>query len=611
MRSILQRACALLGLWAVASTCAVAGVNTAPLERALRWLEARQDAADGAWHGDTPVATMLQTAAALAAMQAAGRRAGAWYAGQAWLANHAATNTDTRARRLRALRPSLASVQDELDLLVRARNGSGWGLAQRYQRDPLDSALALAALWHAGSPADTRDAVAWLRGLLADDAAWPTGTGGPTPGTIAVLLESLAPAAAGDAALAQTLQARLATLTAERLASSSVVVRAMACLAWQALSPDAAEVRALLANLRAVQAEAGDVGGDVLATALLVRALAQAEAPAMAGRDERVAIGDVALRMAINATLGHGMLDDLTRGDLAQLVSLDLDGRGVRDLHGLEYATNLRSFTAGDSPVQDYAPLARLPLLAPRRAREISSRLPEPPVTLASETDEPQAVPLLPVPAGWLLLPLGVLLLRNPRARVQRTLLLAGLALGGQLPATTLAADPPPALAPRIADGVKAVSRQLLQATAHTPPEDTARETLDTTRALVIDLEHAFGQTARVATQTSPTRSAADWSPLPPATVDRAREVIAQLRVAATPTGRGTSGDKLQIALAEQRATLFQRWATELEATLAPEAPDRLARLVALRRRLQVDDSRVPRRGPASPTLQALPAPRR
>lgn len=608
MRSILRQACVLLGLWVSGSSSVFASTNAEALERALQWLETQQSEADGAWHGADATASMLQTTAALSALQAAGRRSAAWYAGQAWLGNHAATNTDTRTRRLRALRAGVANLRSELDLLVRARNGGGWGLAPRYQRDPLDSALAVAALRQVGSTLDTRETLAWLRNVLAEDANWPAGTGGPAAGSLALLLEALAPVAASDSALREVLQTRLVTLTPERLASSPPGVHALAALAWQALAPDAAAARALIANLRAAQSATGDLAGDVLATSLLIRALAQAETPARAGDGERVAIGDVALRMAINETLGRSALDELTRADLAQLGTLDLDGRGVHDLRGLEYASNLQSFIAGDSPIADYSPLARLPLLTARRER--AGEASEPPALLASEAEEPQAVPLLPTPASWLLLPLGILLLRNAQTRGKLAALLVGLAFAGQVPAATAAATPGP-LPPRVADGVQAISHRLLQAIGNAPAADAAHETLETTRTLVVELEAAAALNTRVAHQASVARSASHWSPLPPATVDRARDLIARLRATSTPGTRGKNENPLPLALAEQRAALFQRWATELEATLAPELPDRLARLAALRRRLQVDNSRTPRLGPASPTLQALPAPRR
>ena len=611
MRSILQRACALLGLWAIAGSAGAADSNREPLERALRWLESRQDMADGAWRAADATATMLQTTAALSALQAAGRRSAAWYAGQAWLGNHGTSNTDTRARRLRALRAGVANLQYEIEALVRARSGSGWGLAQRYQRDPLDSALALAALRQVGSTLDLRESWAWLRGVLTDDAAWPIGAAGTAPGPLAQLLESLAPAAATDPALSTALQSRLRTLTPERLASSSPRVRAQAALAWQALLPGAGEGRALLSELLAAQAPAGDVAGDVLATSLLIRALVQVEAPGLANKAERVAIPDSALRAAINASLGRGALDSLTRADLAQLAALDLDGRRVHDLQGLEYALNLHSFSAGDSPIVDFSPLAQLPLLTSRRVREASSPTLEAPSALAAadaEPQEPQTVPLLPTPASWLL-PLGLLLLRKAHARGRFAALLAGLVFAGHLPAATTTVAP--ALAPQVTDGVQAVSRQLLQAIGNVPADDAARETLQTTRTLIVELETAAGQASHVANQSAAKRSTSSWLPLPPATVARARDLISRLRTTSTPDVRSNATARQQLALAGQRAVLFQRWANELEAVLAPEAPDRLARLAALRRRLQENTVPTPRRGPASPTLQALPAPRR
>ena len=613
MRNLIQRAGAVLGLWAIASWPAIAGPYAEPLARALHWLEARQDAATGSWRGNAAAATMLQTTAAVRALDLGGRRTAAWQAGQAWLGNHEATNTDTRARRLRAMRTGMANLQSELDVLLRERNGNGWGLAARYQRDPLDSALALSALWHTGSAVDLREVVDWLRGLLAEDASWTASAGAATPGFTAIILEAVSPAATTHAGLGSVLRARLTALAPAQLSGASVGVRALASLAWQALLPGATEGRQLLAGLREAQAPDGGIENSVLATALVAQALARAEAPVLALAGERVAIGDLALRLAINETLGRGALDELTRGDLAHLTSLNLDGRGVRSVRGLEYATNLQTFTAGDSPIDDLSPLSGLPGLALRRQPTAEPGTPSPTGELNTASEAmPRAVPLLPAPAGWLLLPLGLCLLRRRlQSWARGPLLVAGLAAAVQVPAATLPGDAPRALPPGVLDEVRTLSHRLLRASTNTPDVTDDRAVLEATQALVAELEDTTARAQRVTVQARPTRSAAAWSPLPPATVERTRALIARLRQPPATATRGVAAVGLSQLLAVQRAGLFQRWATDLEASLAPEAPDRLARLSALRRRLQADERQARRRSPGTPTLQALPAPAR
>ena len=609
MRSILRRAFALASVWAITTTAALAGPNAEPLERALQWLEAQQSPADGAWHGATPSATLLQTTAAAQALQLANRRSAAWYVAQAWLENHTGTNSDALARRLRALRTRQANVADELETLWAARNGSGWGLSARYQPDALDSALALAALWQAGSRFDVRSVLTWLGGGLTNGAAWPTGSA--TAGMLACVLEALAPAAASDAALGQTLRTQLANLGPDRLANAQPGVRALASLAWQALLPQSQESRTLLAGLREAQAATGGVGGNIFATALLAQALARAEAASLAEAGQRVAVEDPALRAALNAALGRSALDDLTRADLALLTSLDLDGRNVRSLRGLEYAVNLRQFTAGNSPIADFSPLSNLTQLA---SSAVARRAPQPdqPVQVLDGETEPQPVPMLPGHAAWLAALVGLMLVHKVRARaVQAALLVVGLGLATQIYAAAPTPGPSPALAPPTLDRVKVLSQHLLQANAAQVQAPAALETLAATRAAVANLESALAQSQRIALDTAPVRGSQPGAQLPEAEAARARVVIKQLREAAAPTARGATSGNLQMALAAQRSALFQRWASDLEATLAPEVPDRLARLTALRRRLANDSPSGRRSHLGSPTLQALPAPRK
>ncbi len=74
---------------------------------------------------------------------------------------------------------------------------------------------------------------------------------------------------------------------------------------------------------------------------------------------------------ASDATLRDPMLEsalrdilDLDRGvtidDLATLEELDISGRGIHDLTGLEHATNLRILKAADNEIGDLEPLAGL-----------------------------------------------------------------------------------------------------------------------------------------------------------------------------------------------------------------------------------------------------------
>ena len=76
-----------------------------------------------------------------------------------------------------------------------------------------------------------------------------------------------------------------------------------------------------------------------------------------------VAIPDPNLRVQILATLGKPHDDMLTMSDMLKLTVLEANSMNIRDLTGLQHATNLTAVSLDDNLLTDAAPLAGLPEL--------------------------------------------------------------------------------------------------------------------------------------------------------------------------------------------------------------------------------------------------------
>ena len=367
-------ACSLL-IVLIATSSAQAGVYATPAQRAADWLESRQDASDGSWHdaGGTEAGTFLQTAEAVMALHQVNRRRAAYYAGQTWLENHDPQNLDAQSRRLLVLRATQSAAQPDIDdlfaaMTVPATGQKGWGLAARYRTSPLDTALALDALRTVGASFDSASVIAYLKAAqlaTAGDKGWPTAAGSTTDAyATARVVMALAPYKAGDTSLNTPLADAVATLKAKVGTSSAPHVRAAAALAYLRLDPASADARTLLDSLVAIQRTAdGGFDAGVFAAGLITQAFAAGEGADAATSRERVNVPDAALRDAINAALGRGAMDQLNRGEIGQLTTLDISSSDVASLEGLQYAVNLTTLNASNNNITDTSPIANLPKL--------------------------------------------------------------------------------------------------------------------------------------------------------------------------------------------------------------------------------------------------------
>lgn len=356
-------------LMAALPEAAQAGIYANANQRAVQWLETQQDTGDGSWRDSSQARTFLQTSEAVLALHQANRRGRAYYAGQTWLENHDPQNIDARARRLVVLRVTQSSAQPDIDALLAAistpsTGQSGWGLAKRYRAAPLDTSLALDALRTAGATFNSTQAIAYLKATqltTAGDQGWPTAAGSTTDAyTTARVVQALAAYKASDPTLTTPLANAVATLKSKVTTSSAPHVRAATALAYLRIDPASNDAITLLNSLTAIQRIDGGFDAGVFATGLIAQAFSAAEGADNSTNRVRVDIADAVLRTAVNQALGRGALDQLNRGELAKLTTLDISNLGVTNLNGLEYATNLTTLYASNNAISDTSPIAGL-----------------------------------------------------------------------------------------------------------------------------------------------------------------------------------------------------------------------------------------------------------
>lgn len=334
---------------------------------AVNWLLAQQNADDGSW-GATDEVKYVQTSEAVLALAALNRRTPQYYAGLTWLQNHAPVNIDHTARRVLALQSNGSSVATDLQSIQVAQalavpGNSGWGLSKTYQGAALDTALVLQAYNQAGIGTNVPNAVGYLLSaqLTGTDQGWVVGQESASdPVTTAQVLIAITPLKSTNPSLPAAISNGLAALNAKVTTASPVSQQALAVVANlrnAAVSPPAT---ALLNNLAATQGVDGSWGGDIQATALAARAEAAGIGRDLTAQQQVVNMPDAKLRAAINLALGRNAMDALNRGELAQLTTLNINGLGVTNLAGLQYAVNLTYLDARGNTIGDYSPVAAL-----------------------------------------------------------------------------------------------------------------------------------------------------------------------------------------------------------------------------------------------------------
>jgi flagellar hook assembly protein FlgD len=171
---------------------------------ALAWLRSRQEDA-GFWE-DLPATRMRDTGQALDVLRRLDPFFDRTSVALTWLAAAHPTSTDALARQVLALRAGGGAAPSELVAELRARQNAdgGWGLGAGLASDPLDTALAVAALGP-GDPS-VPAGFAYLEGAQGSDGSWGTVAGGPgrIPAT-ALALRALSASAVAPATVSLSL----------------------------------------------------------------------------------------------------------------------------------------------------------------------------------------------------------------------------------------------------------------------------------------------------------------------------------------------------------------------------------------------------------------------
>lgn len=338
-----------------------AGQYSVKANAAVSWLTSNQNI-DGSW-GKNDNLKLVYTAEAVMALEAMNQRIPAYYWGVTWLENHAAPSVDYTARRILALASHKDYLMADKSYLHFAQSlfqqtYKGWGLSRYYQSSTMDSALAIMALTKLGTTLNVQAGVDYLRSvqLAGTDKGWAVAQESVSdPITTALVIQALVGFSGVDIYVVNG----VASLKSSVATTSPVNVQALAALAYLRANY-AADAAVLLDHLATIQRYDGSWSGDVYSTALVIRAMAAAMASDISALEATVFIPDPNLRAAINKSLGRNSMDALTKGDLANLVTLNAEGKGITNLTGLEYAVNLTSADLRNNHITSTVPIANL-----------------------------------------------------------------------------------------------------------------------------------------------------------------------------------------------------------------------------------------------------------
>lgn len=153
--------------------------GAADLEAAIQWLRGAQTA-EGFWE-DKPATRVRDTAVTLEVLSKYDGGYGGLPLGAGWLAAAELSNSDYafRAQSVLAAQGTSSSVSPAQLAQLQNADG-GWGVAAGYASDPLDTALAVAALAHEGSTAAVQKGVDYLISVQNEDGGWSGASGGPS-----------------------------------------------------------------------------------------------------------------------------------------------------------------------------------------------------------------------------------------------------------------------------------------------------------------------------------------------------------------------------------------------------------------------------------------------
>lgn len=340
-------------------------------DKAVQWLVSQQ-ASDGSW-GPYYEEQFLLTSEVVRAFAAYQQKGSAYYAGITWLQNHNPINVDHHTRVILALKPLGESLTGNIAYLQNAQSlaapgNGGWGVSAAYLGSAFDTALALEAASQVGIIGSYSLASGYLKSAQlagASDKGWAVGNNSNSdPIATSLVVQALVPYRASDATLTTPIANAISTLGTQVTSTSPVAVQAQAVLALLRDNGASNVAANLLIGLTGSQGPNGDWNGDAYTTAVALRALSAAMQSDLAALAQRVDMPDQNLRAAINDALGRDQMSAISQGDMARLTSLDISGRAIANLTGMQYAINLTSLNAQNNQIASTAPLSGLTNLA-------------------------------------------------------------------------------------------------------------------------------------------------------------------------------------------------------------------------------------------------------
>lgn len=312
---------------------------------ALGWLSGQQSVS-GAWNAASDELAVRDTAAAVAAYAAYGDHGTAFSKGAGWLAGRTTATDDPLARELIALGPlGMGGTSQYNALAARQLADGSWGATSNaVEGNAFDTALALLAMSSQPPVAGAQKGLAYLTSRQSA-GGWALSPGVNSVQATATALLALAAyqdtynLSAAMAAAAGYLQGKQYGSGAYGDASPGTADEtALAHLAlWAARAPNPAALASARAYLLGAQGGDGSWGGNVYATALAARALAQADATRVTGRvvdasasqplsNSTVSLVGIAGVTAMTSISGSFTLQDVPPG--ARQVSATLGGYG-------------------------------------------------------------------------------------------------------------------------------------------------------------------------------------------------------------------------------------------------------------------------------------------
>ena len=322
------------------------GIYETSMKQASSWL-ANQQNDDGSWGSDQSI-KFLYTSEAAKAFKSAFLESPAYFKALTWLENHYPSSFDYKARRIEVLAPHGDDLTNTISELIASQNLSGgWGLSDFYNGSPLDTALILASLDATSNTNGSQEALSYLVNSRISGPAtgWPLSQDTVTDKiSTAIILRALIPHN-GETPEISSAIVEANNFFVNNSSTGSTLEKAHTAVSVLMNDIDSFTGETLLDNFVISQSGDGHWEESSFITALVIQAMALKETAGQSNPNEIVSLADANLHSAVASSLGKNRADSLRRGDLSQVTNLDLSGKSISSLSGLDAAINLASLT--------------------------------------------------------------------------------------------------------------------------------------------------------------------------------------------------------------------------------------------------------------------------